>query len=165
MTFSGASSISTTIGRSIEEQLDYLSKLPTRVDATLEGSRFHLAHAGPGGDLDPFDITPEITDAVLARALEGIEADFVFCGHTHLAMVRKIGHKTFANPGSVGMPLDANPRASYAVWYDGKVQLRRAKYAVEKSVQKVIESAVPTAVAEQIAKILRTGGRHAAAPE
>jgi hypothetical protein len=43
--------------------------------------------------------------------------------------------------------------------------LRRAKYAVEKSVQKVIESAVPAAVAEKIAKILWTGGRQAAGTE
>jgi hypothetical protein len=45
------------------------------------------------------------------------------------------------------LPLDGDPRASYAVWDDGEVQLRRAKYAVEKSVQKVTESAVSAAVA------------------
>jgi hypothetical protein len=43
--------------------------------------------------------------------------------------------------------------------------LRRAKYAVEKAVQKVIRSAVPAAVAQQIAKILRTGGKQAAGTE
>jgi hypothetical protein len=43
--------------------------------------------------------------------------------------------------------------------------LHRAKYAVGKAVQKVIESAVPAAVAEQIVKILRTGGSYAAPTE
>jgi predicted phosphodiesterase len=73
-----------------------------------------LGHSRPKS-CSGYVITP-----ALARALEGIEADFVFCGHTHLPMVRKIGRKTFANPGSVGLPLDGDPRASYAIWYDGK---------------------------------------------
>jgi hypothetical protein len=68
-------------------------------------------------------------------------------------------------PAASHLLLDGDPRASYAVWDDGEVQLRRAKYAVEKSVQKVIESAVPAAVAEKIAKILWTGGRQAAGAE
>lgn len=33
-----------------------------------------------------------------------------------------------ANPGSVGQPLDGDPRAAYAVWEDGKITPRRAKY-------------------------------------
>ena len=37
-----------------------------------------------------------------AFLFSGIEADFAFCGHPHLPMVRKIGDKTFANSGSVG---------------------------------------------------------------
>ena len=68
-------------------------------------------------------------------------------------------------PAASDVPLDGDLQASYAVLDDGEVQLRRAKYAVEKSVQKVTESAVSAAVTVRIAKTLRRGGRQAAGTE
>ncbi|MBN1965561.1 MAG: metallophosphoesterase family protein, partial [Anaerolineae bacterium] len=62
-----------------------------------------------------------------------------FGGHTHRAMDRQLGddHTTwrFVNPGSVGMPMDGDQRASYALvaFTDGEaaVDIRRVAYDVD----------------------------------
>jgi predicted phosphodiesterase len=64
----------------------------------------------------------------LTEALTGFEADFVVLGHTHLPYVRKHNRMTVVNPGSVGQPLDGDPRAAYGIWEDGEITLHRADY-------------------------------------
>ena len=139
------------------EQIEYLRGLPVIKALTLDGLRFHLSHAAPDGDLYKSHLQPNISDASLSAEIEGIDADFILCGHTHLPMVREIDGRTFANPGSVGLPLDGDPRASYAVFQDGKVKLRRAKYDIEKTVRKLRQSTLPDDAVERLAEILRTG--------
>ncbi|MGA7212688.1 MAG: metallophosphoesterase family protein, partial [Terrimicrobiaceae bacterium] len=118
---------------------------------------FHLSHASPDGDLYKSHLQPDISDASLAAEIENIDADFILCGHTHLPMVREIDGRIFVNPGSVGLPLDGNPQASYAVFHDGAIKLRRAKYDVEKMVSKLRQSTLPVDAVERLAEILRTG--------
>lgn len=48
--------------------------------------------------------------------------EWLFLGHTHRPFKRKIGKLTIVNPGSLGMPVDGDPRACYAVWEDGRVK-------------------------------------------
>jgi putative phosphoesterase len=67
----------------------------------------------------------------LRAEIAGVEADIILLGHTHLPMIRRIGNQTVVNPGSVGQPRDGDPRASYAVIEDGRVELRRAARDVE----------------------------------
>jgi putative phosphoesterase len=141
----------------LPEQIEFLQRLPLTKSVTLDRFRFHLSHATPDGDLYKNHLQPDISDEALAVAVESIDADFVLCGHTHMPMIRKIGTKTFINPGSVGLPLDGDPRASYAVFHDGKVRLRRVKYAVTETVARLYESTLPSAAAAQMAEILCAG--------
>ena len=61
------------------------------------------------------------------------------------------------NPGSVGLPLDGDPHASYALYQDGKIKLRRARYDVDKTIRKLRRSTLPDDAVERLAEILRTG--------
>jgi putative phosphoesterase len=139
------------------EQIEYLCGLPVLKILTLDGFRFHLSHAAPYGDLYKSHLQPDISDASLTAEIEGIDADFILCGHTHLPMVREIDGRIFVNPGSVGLSLDGDPRASYAVFHDGEINLRRAKYDVEKTIKKLRQSTLLADAAERLAEILRTG--------
>ena len=54
-------------------------------------------------------------------------------GHTHLAFARTAegphGPVELVNPGSVGMPLDGDHRAAYALMHeDGRIEHRRVEY-------------------------------------
>ena len=142
------------------DQVGYLQRLPVMEEVVLENCRFRLAHATPSGDLYRY-LTPGVTDIELAAELEGVIADVIFCGHTHFPMLRKVGSKLFVNPGSVGQPRDGDPRAGYAAWDDGVVKLRRAKYDISKTVEKLHSCSLPPGMADQLAWILQTGGTSA----
>jgi predicted phosphodiesterase len=61
-------------------------------------------------------------------------------GHTHLAFERKgPGGIQLVNPGSVGMPLDGDHRAAYAVIDGDRLERRRVEYDWEASVAAVRE--------------------------
>jgi diadenosine tetraphosphatase ApaH/serine/threonine PP2A family protein phosphatase len=58
------------------------------------------------------------------------------------------------NPGSVGMPLDGDPRAAWAIINDGQVELRRVAYDVEAVADRVQRDGGP--FADMVARRLRT---------
>jgi len=61
-------------------------------------------------------------------------------GHTHLPFARRAGDVQLINPGSVGMPLDGDQRAAWAVvGDDGRVEHRRVAYDFERSAQALLE--------------------------
>jgi putative phosphoesterase len=139
------------------EQIDFLRGLPRSKAIEAGGHRFHLSHGALGGDIYRYDLTPEVSDAILIGVCREVDADFIFCGHTHFPMVRKIDNKVFVNPGAVGLQRDGNWRASYATWNDGKVRLHRVKYDEEKCTAKLRASNLPPDAAEQLARIIETG--------
>jgi diadenosine tetraphosphatase ApaH/serine/threonine PP2A family protein phosphatase len=47
------------------------------------------------------------------------------------------GEKTIINPGSVGQPRDLDPRASYAVLDEDRVEFYRVEYDVDAAVEKI----------------------------
>ena len=84
-------------------------------------------HGSPVSDVRSFPPEPAEEDAEL---LLGVETRRVVFGHTHLAFRREgPGGVELVNPGSVGMPLDGDRRASYALLGgDGGVEHRRVEY-------------------------------------
>jgi diadenosine tetraphosphatase ApaH/serine/threonine PP2A family protein phosphatase len=84
-------------------------------------------HGSPQSDVRSF--LPEPADDE-AELLEGVQADRLVFGHTHLPFARRAaGGIELVNPGSVGMPFDGDPRAAYAVvGPDGAITHRRVAY-------------------------------------
>ena len=92
------------------------------------GVRFLIVHATPVDPLYDYRLTPNASDSLVAELTRGVKADVLLVGHTHLPLLRKYRNLTIVNPGSVGQPLDGDPRAAYAIWEDGEVTLRRVDY-------------------------------------
>jgi diadenosine tetraphosphatase ApaH/serine/threonine PP2A family protein phosphatase len=86
--------------------------------------------------MDSFYPEPQDSDA---ERLIGVEAERVVFGHTHLQFMRGgPGGVELVNPGSVGIPLDGDHRAAYAiVGDDGTVDLRRVEYDWETAAREV----------------------------
>jgi putative phosphoesterase len=108
--------------------LGWLLSLERRATCQYAGCRFVLVH---GTSLDPlydYRLTPNASEGLLDELTQGVKADVLLVGHTHLPLLRKHRELTIVNPGSVGQPLDGDPRAAYAVWDDGEITLRRAEY-------------------------------------
>jgi diadenosine tetraphosphatase ApaH/serine/threonine PP2A family protein phosphatase len=84
-------------------------------------------HGSPVSDMRSFLPRPAGDEEELLR---GVEDALLVFGHTHLQFRRTAGNGTLlVNPGSVGMPLDGDPRAAYALIHDGgDIELRRVDY-------------------------------------
>jgi diadenosine tetraphosphatase ApaH/serine/threonine PP2A family protein phosphatase len=117
-----------------EELCRELAALP---ETTSHGGVLYC-HASPLSDMDSF--LPEPHDADAER-LMGVEARRVVFGHTHLQFRRHgPGGIDLLNPGSVGIPLDGDRRAAYALVHDDdSIELRRVEYDWQGAAREVRE--------------------------
>jgi len=137
-----------------EADLRYLSTLPVTRMVTFDEKRFFLVHATPRDPLDEYG-PPEVE--FWQRRLQQVEADVVCVGHTHIPYVLEVGNKLVINPGSVGQPRDGDPRASYAVLEGFSVELKRAEYPVEETVEGLHAANLPDDARDLLVTVLRTG--------
>jgi putative phosphoesterase len=137
-----------------EADLRYLSRLPVTRMTTVENTRFFMVHATPR---DPQDEYAPGDPDFWARRLHQVEADVICVGHTHQPYVLEVGDKLVINPGSVGQPRDGDPRASFAVLENYRVELKRVEYPVEDAVGLIQASTLPDQAKEMLAEVLRTG--------
>jgi putative phosphoesterase len=134
----------------------FLARLPLTLSLTLEGKKFFLVHGSPRDPLDEY--LPVEAEAWRAR-LEGIEADFICVGHTHVPMDLEVDGRRIINPGSVGQPRDGDPRASYAIIEDGKVTFHRVDYDIDAAVTQMRAAGLAEWAVELNEAVLRSGGR------
>jgi putative phosphoesterase len=131
-----------------------LANLPVSRTVTLDRMRFLLVHASPR---DPLDEYAPPDPEFWARRLQNVEADVVCVGHTHQPYVLEVGDKLVINPGSVGQPRDGDPRASFAVIQDFKVDLHRIDYPVEDTVAAVGRTNLAERDKDFLVEVFRTG--------
>jgi predicted phosphodiesterase len=106
----------------------WLYSLQTQVE--LDGVLY--VHGSPPSDFDSFAAEAQEDEA---RMLVGVHDRTVVFGHSHLQFRRPGPDGTdLLNPGSVGMPLDGDRRAAYALRRDdGEFEFRRVEYDVERA--------------------------------
>jgi len=88
-------------------------------------------HGSPLSDVESFPSEPGPDDE---RMLAGVRDTTVVFGHSHLQFQRPGPDGTrLVNPGSVGMPLDGDVRAAYALRHDdGRFEPRRVAFDTER---------------------------------
>jgi predicted phosphodiesterase len=114
--------------------VDSLVGLPTLEDRE---DAFYC-HGSPLSDVESFPAEPDEGDL---RLLAGVKERQVVFGHSHLQFRRSGPTETdLANPGSVGMPLDGDTRAAWAIRLDdGKLEFRRTSYDLAPAVERMRE--------------------------
>jgi predicted phosphodiesterase len=119
-----------------------LSTWPSTLRVHIAGiGNVLFCHATPQNDTDIFTrLTPE--DRVLPM-FDGVDADLVVCGHTHMQFERRIGTVRVVNAGSVGMPF-GEPGA-YWLLLGPDVELRRTSYDLARAAELVRATAYPQA--------------------
>jgi putative phosphoesterase len=132
-----------------DERLAWIESLPLRYEHTPVA----LVHASPSSCWhapaeDASDDMLETTFAPLAQPV-------VVFGHTHRPFVRTLpgAGLTVANAGSVGLPYDGDPRASYALVERKTVSLRRVQYDLERELRRLSNCGLPGA--DWTARMLR----------
>ncbi len=110
------------LGEALVDELDALPQSAALGDET------RAWHGSPVSDVRSFMPEPSDDEAEL---LDGVREARLIFGHTHLPFRRTSAHAAveLVNPGSVGMPLDGDHRAAYALLHDdGRIEHRRVAY-------------------------------------
>ncbi len=146
-----------TVAQLDQSALDYLNDLPTELSFTKQGVRIHAFHATP---TSLFDIVlPDATNEEIEEKLTNTyDADLYLYGHIHQPYIRNIKGKTIINLGSVGLPFDGVPKASYVMVEinNGSIStaINRVNYDLEKTIQAYKDTNYPNT--EMMERIIRT---------
>jgi putative phosphoesterase len=132
-----------------DARLDWLKTQPTEWQANA----VTVMHASPG-DLWRAPLI-DATDAELIAVYGPSHADTVVYGHIHRPFVRRLASLLVANSGSVSLSYDGDTRASYAVYDDGSVTVRRVAYDVEREIRELHAVGYPRA--DWLSSVLRSG--------
>jgi predicted phosphodiesterase len=109
-----------------EHEVERLYNLP--LQAELDGILY--VHGSPVSDVDSFPPKASEDDE---RLVGDVHDRTIVFGHSHQQFRRPGPRNTdLVNPGSVGMPLDGDVRAAWAIW-DGDFTFRRTEYDVERA--------------------------------
>lgn len=110
------------------EELEQVSRLPYRIDRTLKtGHHIRMVHASMSGiraGIYPSTPQEKLPDMIHPAP------DMLCVGHTHHPLIRDVKESTIINAGSVGLPFDGDPRASY-------VQLSTSPNNIQIHIQRV----------------------------
>jgi predicted phosphodiesterase len=153
----GEQSIAWTNAHTSETNKAYLRTLADHIPLQIGNLRVLLVHGSPR-KVNEYLYTDR-PDASFERILDGVEADVLVCGHTHLPYHKILpSGRQVINAGSVGKPKDHNPDGGYIVLsaqgQDLNVAFIRVAYDVERAAQ-AIEAA--DGMPDEFAQMLREG--------
>lgn len=160
-----------------ERRYRFLGRLQVRRQERLRDGRSVLAvHGSPRRPINEYIFPQDVISAAdKMRSLFELVDDIALVGHTHVpgvftdepdfyppeevgegAVYRFMqGERAIINVGSVGQPRDHDPRASYAVLYEDRVEFRRVEYNIDEVAEKIY--AIPE-LGDYLAERLYKGG-------
>ena len=127
-----------------QEALDYIASLPEEAVYAAEGTApIRIVHASPGSMTEP--ILPSLDPDAMAvhrqagllglrrrkigihEALALFKEPVLLCAHSHISWKQELEGRLIMNPGSVGIPINGDTRAQYAVltWQGGRWQVEQ----------------------------------------
>jgi predicted phosphodiesterase len=134
-----------------DERLAWLQLQPRVIQRDL----FALVHASP----DSCWRVPsaQATEGEMETIYGFLGRPIVVYGHTHRPSIRNLAGNpgVLANSGSVGLPYDGDPRASYLIVESSGLSIRRVEYEVEKELRALSQCGLPGA--DWTARMLRAG--------
>ncbi len=135
-----------------EKNMKYLRDLPKKLKISLGDNLIYVVHGSPRRPLTGY-IFPETPNRTLLDLVQGIDADIIVLGHTHVPMKRMILGKLLINPGGMGQPRDRDPRASYVLLTLGEepnTRFERVEYDVDETAKKIKEVGLPAELATRL---------------
>lgn len=118
-----------------EADVEELRAWPLHI--TLDGVLY--CHATPASDEEI--VTDASSDEKIAAILNGVDAQLVVGGHTHMQQRRG----AYVNAGSVGMPYEGEVAAFWLLVDDGEPSFRRTPFDVDAAIAALARSDWPDA--------------------
>jgi len=124
-----------TLGQLGSEIINDLATWPDTLCLRFrDAPSLRVVHGSPRSHFEAMH--PLLTDEQLVEMLNGVEETTVIAGHTHLMLDRHVGRWHIINSGTIGVPLDGDPRASYMIIEgnaDGWTVLQTRRVAYDRS--------------------------------
>ncbi|MCX7624451.1 MAG: metallophosphoesterase family protein [Thermomicrobium sp.] len=133
------------------EVIDYLAELPLRYTVPVPtGAALTVVHATPWSAHPPVPATASREE--VAALLDAAGGAALAYGHIHVQAEWQLNGRLVVAVGSVGLPFDGDQRAAYALLtWDGerwRVEFRRVRYPVERTIAALRASDMPGAEAQ-----------------
>ena len=109
-----------------------------------------------GGWKDPID---EYLYNISSDYFSTIEGKFFFSGHTHVQTIADFNDKVYCNPGSVGQPRDGDPRASFAIFDNDQITLKRVEYDIDRIASEMKKNGFESYYYDNLYQGTRIGGQ------
>ena len=124
-----------TASKLLAEHLALLEGWPNMHELEVAGvGRVLFCHGTPRSETECFTrLTPAES---LLDAFEGVTAQLVVCGHTHMQFDRSLGHVRVVNAGSVGLPF-GRTGADWLLLGPG-VQFRHTEFDLETAASRTL---------------------------
>jgi putative phosphoesterase len=114
------------------EDLAFLAGFEQTVTVDVDGlGVVCLSHGSPRSDEEC--VTVQTPEARVREFSGGIGADCFVTAHTHMQFDRRVAGLRLVNPGSVGLPYEAQPGAYWAL-LGPDVELRRTEYDIDAAI-------------------------------
>lgn len=144
-----------------EAERAWLAELPERLDLELAGVRVRVVHGSARSDEEY--VFPSVTARALAAMAGEPRPDVLVCGHSHIPFTRKLGAVRAVNCGSVGRPVDGDPRGAFALLDltaapRVRVSLVRFPYPYAETARDLRERSVPGAVPVELERGVKREG-------
>lgn len=126
----------------------WLGALPAQLELDCAGQQILIVHGSPLGDEDY--VFPSVTARALRDKLGDRRPAVLVCGHSHIPFRRVIAGVLVVNCGSVGRPVDGDPRGAYAILdcrtdAAPRARIVRFSYAAEQVERDLASRGVPRA--------------------
>lgn len=136
------------------EDKQFLAGVPLSQEFERDRKRVYICHAEPSNPL--YGYCPADSDN-WSKEVQKINSDVLIVGHTHTPFIRQVGLTLVVNPGSLGQPKTGRPDACYAVWQDGRIELKEFAYPVFRTVKLIEAMPWPEEIRRDLVTVLQTG--------
>lgn len=120
---------------------NFLASLPEKITVEENGIKIMLCHGSPRKNDE--NITNDLTENELEEIIKDVDAEIIFCGHTHVpcGYATNTG-KTVVNAGSVGRPFSETPKACFVILSiqdngDYEIEHKLIEYDYESAAKKL----------------------------
>lgn len=132
--------------------VEYLRSLPVQRRLTTAAGRLRYFHGSPETPGERLNLNQDPVS--LMNLLERNRCNIMIAGATHVPFYRQVGEGYVLNPGSVGLALNGEPGADYAVLTidDGMINVRmdKVEYDFAAVAFDIIAWGLPRVVAEAV---------------
>ncbi len=142
------------------QHIAFLQSLPVQQKINTPAGRLRFFHGSPDTPTERIDLNQD--PVTITRLLESNRCTILACGGSHVPYFRRVPSGWVLNPGSVGLSLNGEPGADYAIITtkdrgEASIHMDKVEYDFAAVAFDIIAWGLPASVAEAVQHGRMTG--------